>query len=135
MGGLTGKQWLESVNAMKPKLLNVKLPKFKVEAKGSLKAVLKEIGIEKAFTAEADFSALSDDKTCISDVLQANYISIDEKGTEAAAVTGIFGDIESVGDSAKPIDFYVNRPFLYFIKEKSTNTILFIGKMGEIVSE
>ena len=135
MGGLTGKQWLESVNAMKPKLLNVKLPKFKVEAKGSLKDVLKEIGIEKAFTAEADFSALSDDKTCISDVLQANYISIDEKGTEAAAVTGIVSDIENVGDSAKPIDFYVNRPFLYFIKEKSTNTILFIGKMGEIVSE
>ena len=135
MGELTGEQWLESVNAMKPKLLNVKLPKFKVEQKESLVDALMEMGIEKSFKDEADFSALSESSTCISDVLQANYISIDEKGTEAAAVTGIVSDIENVGDSVKPIDFYVNRPFLYFIKEKSTNTILFIGKMGEIVSE
>ena len=136
MSGLTGEQWLESVNAMKPKLLNVKLPKFKVEQKERLVDALMEMGIEKSFTAEADFSALSDDKTCISDVWQANYISIDEKGAEAAAVTGIKTDVDCfLEEEPATIDFYVNRPFLYFIKEKSTNTILFIGKMGEIVSE
>ena len=69
-------------------------------------------------------------------MLQANYISIDEKGTEAAAVTGIKTDVDCfLEEEPATIDFYVNRPFLYFIKEKSTNTILFIGKMGEIVSE
>lgn len=131
LSALTGDKWLEAINSMKWATLNLKLPKFKVEGKRSLLDILNVMGIEKAFDSEADLSALSERRTFISDVIQANYLSIDENGTEASAITQIIG-----GDLYNPpteiIDFHVNRPFLYFIKEKSTNTILFMGKMGRI---
>lgn len=132
LGTLNGTKWLEAVNNMKPTSLNLKLPKFKVEAKQSLIDALKAIGIKKAFTTEADFTALSEKATFISGVLQGNYFGIDENGTEAAAVTIIGMDGEAPPTQSKVIDFYVNRPFFYFLKEKSTNTILFMGKMGRI---
>ncbi|MBE6287706.1 MAG: serpin family protein [Mediterranea massiliensis] len=129
---LNGEQWLKVVSNMKPTLLNLKLPKFKVEAKQSLIDALKVIGIRKAFTTEADFTALSEKTTFISGVLQGNYLSIDENGTEAAAVTIIGVDGDTPPTQSKVIDFYAKRPFFYFLKEKSTNTILFMGKMGRI---
>lgn len=134
ISALTGTKWLEAVNNMRVTCLNLKLPKFKVENKQSLIHTLKEMGIVKAFTNEADFSALSENNVFISEVLQANHFSVDENGTEASAVTGIFGDLSSAGTEieVKAIDFPVDRPFLYFIKEKSTNSILFMGKVGSI---
>ena len=131
LSALTGDKWLEAINSMKWTTLDLKLPKFNVKDNRSLVNVLKMMGIAKAFDSEADLSALSERRTFISDVIQANYLSIDENGTEASAITQIIG-----GDLYNPpteiIDFHVNRPFLYFIKEKSTNTILFMGKMGHI---
>lgn len=134
INGLTGEKWLEAVNDMKGTSLNMKLPKFKAEHKGSLVNALKEMGINKAFSPGADFTALSEEGTFISEVLQANYFCIDENGTEAAAVTGITLDTSAGPEQVevKPVDFLVNRPFLYFIKEKSTNVILFMGKIEQI---
>jgi serpin B len=129
---LTGNKWLEAINSMTWATLNLKLPKFKVEDKRSLLDILNVMGIENAFNAEADFSSLSEQKTFISDIMQANYFSIDENGTEATTITEIAGMDGEVPPSLEIMDFYVNRPFLYFIKEKSTNTILFMGKMGRI---
>lgn len=129
---LTDNKWLEAINSMKWATLNLILPKFKIEDKRSLLDIFNDMGIEKAFDTEADFSALSEQKTFISDVLQANYLSIDENGTEATTITEVAGMDGDVLPPLEIIDFHVNRPFLYFIKEKSTNTILFMGKMGRI---
>lgn len=129
---LTDNKWLEAINSMKWATLNLKLPKFKVEGKRSLLDILNVMGIEKAFDTEADFSSLSEQKTFISEIIQTNYLSIDENGTEATTITEIAGMDGEVPPPLEIIDFHVNRPFLYFIKEKSTNTILFMGKMGRI---
>ena len=131
--GLTGEKWLEAVNNMEPTLINMELPKFKVKNQNSLSETLELMGMKKAFDLHADFSALSEQETFISDVLQANYLSVDENGTEAAAVTTVHMHGSNMSENEiTPIDFHVNRPFLYFIKEKSTNTILFMGKIGQI---
>jgi len=60
-------------------------------------------------------------------------VEVNEEGTEAAAVTAIEVSLLSAGprDSAPPIPFFANRPFLYLIKERSTGAILFIGQMDE----
>ena len=61
-------------------------------------------------------------------IKQNTFIEVNEEGTEAAAVTGG----EMIGSSGKEpivIDFIANRPFFYAIKEKSTNAILFMGKV------
>ena len=56
---------------------------------------------------------------------------MDEEGMEAAAVTAI-DMITSSGIKFTPVDFKVNRPFLYFIKEKSTGLVFFAGVMNKI---
>ncbi len=49
-----------------------------------------------------------------------------EKGTEAAAATGVV-----LGTTSLPVglDVYVNRPFLYFLRDQPTGTILFMGRV------
>jgi len=82
----------------------------------------------KAFTTSADFSGISDIALLISQVRQKTYIEVDEKGTEAAAVT-IIEMPTSEEYPPKPV-FYANRPFLFVIQENTTGTMLFMGKVG-----
>ena len=92
------------------------------------------MGVEKVFLPDsANLTALSGDKSYLSGMMQAINISVDEYGTEAAAVTGNTTEIEG-GESGnvEVIDFHVNRSFLFFVKEKSTDTFLFIGKMADM---
>lgn len=75
-----------------------------------------------------DYSRLSPVASWVDRVSHTVVIEVNEKGTEAAAVTG--SDIVSSGPSD---DFKVNRPFIYIIDEASTGTILFIGKINKII--
>lgn len=129
MKQLNTSHWDALQSKMKFQSLKIKLPKFKIEYKDLLTETLKKMGISEAFTQEADFSNLSKDNLFISEIMQANYFCIDEKGTEASAVTGIT-QITSPGTPPTVINFHANRPFLFIIKEKSTGTILFLGKIN-----
>ena len=70
--------------------LTLSLPKFKTEFSRSLKPILEELGIKRAFGNRAQFNGISDDPLFISDIIQKTYIDVNEKGTEAAAVTAMF---------------------------------------------
>lgn len=129
MKQLNTSYWAELQSKTKHQSLKLKLPKFKIEYKDLLTETLKKMGISDAFTQEADFSNLSKDDLFISEIMQANYFCIDEQGTEASAVTGTV-NITSPGGTPTAIDFHVNRPFLFIIREKSTGTILFLGKIN-----
>lgn len=109
--------------------VDVFLPKFKTEYSRKLNDVLKAMGMEIAFDPQkADFSRMSDNSAVISFVKQDTYISADESGTEAAAVTTVGVLNTSVGPSTPPkAVFDANRPFLYVIQENSTGAILFMG--------
>ena len=61
---------------------------------------------------------------------QSAYLKVDEKGTEVA-VTTMSGMFES-SNLGRTKDFHMNRPFAFLIKEKSTGTILFMGKVTEL---
>jgi len=111
--------------------INLYLPKFELEWKSSLNDVLKSLGMEIAFnTALADFTRInSSGNLFIDDVLHKTFIKVDEEGTEAAAVTSI-----GIGLTSMPqtIDFRVDRPFVFLIREKHSGTILFIGKVLDL---
>ena len=100
------------------------LPKFKYEYQRSLVNDLENMGMKLAFTDNADFSNMADPGLKIYDVLHKTFISTDEAGTEAAAATVVVVGTTSVGPSPV-ID--INRPFLYFIREIYTGTIVFMG--------
>lgn len=106
--------------------INLGLPKFTFEYEKSLKEVLKSMGMEVAFSTSADFSGiLEGGGLYISDVKHKTFIEVNEKGTEAAAVTSVEMELTSMGNNY----FYVTKPFLFVIAEKSSGTILFAGRL------
>ena len=108
----------------------VEMPRMKLNYKTSLVKPLKAMGMTDAFSDDADFSGISNEKTYISDVIQATFVNVDEEGTEAAAVT-----IATMKNDIMPMrtsTFFMNRPFAYIIREKATGTILFMGKVRKL---
>jgi len=121
--------WQNCLSNLKPQEVELFIPKFKVEyePQPNLNNILIKLGMGKAFTGFADFSGISDVGLSISQVRQKTYIEVDEKGTEAAAVTVVQMDGTSVPST--PV-FFANRPFLFVIQENTTGTTLFMGKIG-----
>lgn len=113
-------------NKFVKKEITIMIPKFKLEYTKKLNDALINLGMRDAFMPEkANFSKISKSKNLfISEVIHKTFIEVNEEGTEAAAVTPIGIGVTSVGNY-----FKVNRPFLFIIYEKNTNTILFIGKV------
>jgi len=129
LNNLTLTNWNSTLSSMRERELIVHFPRFKVENKFTLNKVLQNMGMKLAFSDFADFSKISDIKLIISEVIHKTYVTVDEEGTEAAAVTSIGFETTSMPDY--PV-FTVDKPFLFVIKEKSTGVILFIGKMGTV---
>lgn len=127
--GTEWKKWNERLYEWYPKIVKIQFPRFEMSYHKDMVEVLKGMGIKDAFDAErADFSLLASDATLVNLFEQHTYLKVDEKGTEASAVTqGGLVDYYAPGPK-----FIVNKPFLYFIKEKSTNAILFMGKVTKL---
>lgn len=113
--------------------VEVSLPRFKFDWKMTLNDLLSSMGMTKAFVPHAaDFSGMTGNRDLyIGFVIHKTYVDVNEKGTEAAAVTavGMFTTSMPVEPPAK-IRFTVDRPFLFTITEKSTGAILFIGEIN-----
>jgi len=75
----------------------------------------------------ADLSGIADASIYVSFVKQNTFVEVDEKGTEAAAVTTI--GIELTSMPPQPQVFTIDKPFVFAIRERTTNTLLFIGQV------
>jgi len=126
LDGETWKSWLEMFSERDE--FTVTMPKFKFSYDRSLKEDLAHMGLDIAFTDAADFSGISDIALLISEVIHKTYIDVNEKGTEAAAVTAIVFDCTSVIENDH---ITLDRPFLFAITENSSKSILFIGTVYE----
>ncbi len=125
LDGETWKVWMESFTEVG---YTVELPRFEFEFDRSLKEDLKAMGLNVAFSGEADFSGISEKELLISEVIHKTYIKVNEEGTEAAAVTAVTMD----GSAGGPvIVLRFDRPFLFAITENSSKSILFIGKVSQ----
>jgi len=117
--------WMESFQETQS--VDIKLPRFKYEYEIVLNDVLTEMGMGVAFTGAADFTGINRGGGLNIDyVKHKSFIEVNEEGTEAAAVTVVAIERTSVGGPEK-VPFYVNRPFMYVITEKSTGAVLFMG--------
>ena len=115
--------------------VTLRIPKFTVDyhTGGELVPILKELGLKTPFDPyKANFSGMltGDTKGLIFDmIMQKSYITVDEKGTEAASVTLIsqlYGDV--IPDVPVPRTFIADRPFSFALVERSSNTILLLGQ-------
>jgi len=108
----------------KTKLDAIALPKFKLRTNYFLNENLIDLGMPTAFSERADFSKITGKKDfSISTVIHQAFVEVDEKGTEAAATTAAF-IFESMGKI-----FRADHPFLFYILDKETGTILFFGRV------
>ena len=113
--------------------VDVKLPRFETETKKDLNQIMSDLGMPKAFTRDAEFPYFCNVPVFISKMFQVAKIKLDEKGTEAAAVTviGLAG-----ASMPKQAEFHANRPFFYVISEQSTGVIFFMGQYtGSVTSD
>lgn len=129
LDGDTWSSWLDQYE--KTEDVQVIMPKFKFDYDREMGPDLVDMGLGQAFTAQADFSGISDIDLFISRVIHKTYIDLNEEGTEAAAVTAIVFETTSVGPGGGPVIVRFDRPFLFAITEKSSQSIVFIGKMME----
>ncbi|MFM2285130.1 MAG: hypothetical protein RLZZ543_627 [Bacteroidota bacterium] len=133
------KQMLQSLNAkeldanlraLQSQQVELWLPKFKLETSYELKDELMEMGLNAPF-GNADFSKMTKDKTPlkISRIIQKAFVEVNEKGTEAAAVTVVMMMTDSCINrhEIETPQFRADRPFLFLIRDKQTGAILFTG--------
>ncbi len=133
---LSVEQWKSAVNSLNGKTITLKVPRFKMEYKRDLINDLISMGMEDMCSVDADFTSIHPTAPLkVSQVLQKTYAGINEEGTEAAGVTSVSMSFTSTGNEKPEVrnnKFYVNRPFMYFIKENSTGTIFFTGVMNNL---
>lgn len=119
--------------------VKVSIPKFKTEYFVVLNDILKSIGIQKAFDKDlAQFGGMfenyiPDTVFYIDKVLHKTYIDVDETGTEAAAVTAVIvTKATAVAEPEEIKEFTADKPFSYFIMDKASNEILFMGEYAYV---
>jgi serpin B len=108
--------------------VTVYMPKYKFSYEKYLNDQLKSMGMIDAFMpGVADLSGIADASIFVSFVKQNTFVEVDEEGTEAAAVTTI--GIELTSMPPQPREFVIDKPFVFAIRERTTNTLLFIGQV------
>lgn len=117
--------------------LDLRMPRFSTRTGVDLKQRLIHLGIRDAFSPEAaDLSGIVDPASSgeaglfISAAIHEAWVSVDEEGTEAAAAT-LFGADTGGGPPVDPPRVHVDRPFLWFIRDRQTGAILFAGFVSD----
>ena len=123
-------EWL---NQMVERETELTFPRFKYGYKNQFKEILTSMGMGICFTDNANFSNISDLDLLINDVTHQAFIETNEEGTEAAAATIV--DIGLTSMPPPPFILTIDHSFVYIIRETTTNTILFIGKVTDPLAE
>jgi serpin B len=126
LSGASFSAWLNNLSSQK---VNLSIPRFKYGFKIRLNDILSDMGMGIAFTDAADLTNIADASLKITKVLHQSFIETNEEGTEAAAAT-----VVEIGLTMAPpvaVDFNADHSFLYIIRETTTNTILFMGRVTD----
>jgi serpin B len=121
--------WLASLDFSRLRHTHVTLPMFRMEYSVGLIEALRQAGVVKAFDPNgADFSAISGGRLHVSAVFHKAFVDVNEEGTEAAAAT--FVGVQSLGIEMSR-EFRVDHPFLFLIRDNTTGSLLFLGRVAD----
>ncbi|MBY9018952.1 MAG: serpin family protein, partial [Candidatus Lokiarchaeota archaeon] len=122
--------YLEKLNHIMEREINVFFPKFKIETYYELKKILYNLGMTSAFSDGANFSGIAvDSPRYISQIIHKAFVEVNERGTEAAAVTALRLLGCGMVPTVKPTEFRADHPFIFLLINSNTRTILFIGRL------
>ncbi|XP_059210970.1 plasminogen activator inhibitor 1 [Centropristis striata] len=119
------KQWRSELRSVKRQLA---VPRFTLNSEVDLKSALLKMGLGDMFNlATADFTRITtDERLCVSKVLQRVKIEVNERGTKGAAATA------AVMFSRMAVEeLTLDRPFLFLIQHKQTGAVLFMGQLNQ----
>ncbi|KAH9372520.1 hypothetical protein HPB48_008942 [Haemaphysalis longicornis] len=112
----------------------LRLPKFEMSLRYDLVPAMRAVGLNDVFENTANFTGISNSTLVrISKAVHKAAVEVNEEGTVATAVTGIlFGIRSSLGAPPPPVEFIVDHPFIFYIRDRRTNRILFIGEVNHL---
>jgi serine protease inhibitor len=121
-------------SGMRDQEVAVALPRFKLSSGFLLAEALEALGLKDAFDPErADFSGMDGRAhwLYLSEVLHRAYIEVNEKGTEVAAATALWGFLGAKHVPERSREFRADHPFLFLIRDSATGSLLFMGRVGK----
>ena len=123
----------QSLSQMKRRTVDLFIPRFKLESEFDLVSTLTKLGMLDAFGSGADFSGIDGSKQLfISGVFHKAWGEVNEEGTEAAAATAVAVAASAVMRPPPPPPvFRADHPFLFFIRDTRSGSILFLGRLSE----
>ncbi|MGQ9591307.1 MAG: serpin family protein, partial [Planctomycetota bacterium] len=130
---LTSERVESWLGALETRLVEVHLPRFRVEASFDLSRALRDLGAATVFSTSADLSGFSLDlapqgRGCYLRCAEHRaVVSVDEEGTEAAAVDSEI--VTFYGGLSRPVVFRADHPFIFLIRHRTTRAILFLGRL------
>jgi serpin B len=116
------------------------LPRFSVDTRFDLKTALVAMGMPTVFSGGADLSGmaplgpLNPMGLQIDKVIHQANIDVVEEGTTASAVTVVIGRATMGGGEETPpphVQFNVDKPFLYLIRDNASGAVLFMGRVND----
>ena len=108
--------------------IDLTMPRFEFDDEFSLGDTLADMGMPLAFSDAADFSGMTGQRDLfISAVIHKAFVAVDEQGTEAAAATAVGMALSAM--PSEPVEVRVDRPFIFFIRDIQTGSILFAGRV------
>lgn len=121
--------WFGALTSCK---VDAAIPKFRAESSFSLRDMLSRLGMADAFTRDADFSGIDGRRDLsVGDVVHKAFVEVSEEGTEAAAATGITMHALAMRRTEEPVVFRADHPFVFFIRDTTSGTILFEGRLTQ----
>ena len=122
--------WLAALDAAPVREVQIFLPKVTVESAYQLVEPLKAMGMVVPFDpSRSNFRGIAEAPLVITQAVHKTYLRVDEKGTEAAAATGI--GIEVTGARiGPPTVFRADHPYLLLIRDKPSGAVLFLGRIA-----
>ena len=118
-------QFNDLVNSLQEEKVQLHLPKFKHRKNIQLVPILEKLGVTDLFNNKANLDLAKE--AYVSKIIHEAVVIVDEKGTEAAAVTVIIMKQMMAMPTKKPIIFKADHEFIYYIRHIPTNMILFYG--------
>jgi serpin B len=136
VAGLTWSGVEAAVATLAPKQVYLRLPKFELVSRRQLGDALMALGMVQSFSDAADFSAITGNPPGtpgaikVAKVIHQAFVQCAEGGIEAAAATAVvMKDAGAIGPAPDPFTLTIDRPFLFFIRDKATGAVLFTGQI------
>lgn len=120
-------EWLGKLDRAQPGKTQLYLPRLQITRSYDLEKPLSALGMGLVFTPRANFRGIANADLYVDRVAHKTFVRMDEKGTEAAAATGVV-----VATVSAPLPFRADHPFFFLLRDKKSGAILFMGRIAEL---